>query len=85
MSAISPLVPAATLRKEITSLRAQLAVKEREDTTRMIIGIAFAIVLLLVTPAIWVGRSRLEAQAFNRLTGKDATTFDAMFVELRVQ
>ncbi len=33
----------------------------------------------------WVFSSWCEAAAFNRITGKDVTTWDAMFVTLRVQ
>jgi hypothetical protein len=34
---------------------------------------------------IWVVSSWQEAKAYNRLTGAHATTWDAMWVELRVQ
>lgn len=33
----------------------------------------------------WVTASHFEAQAFNRVTGNDVSTWDAMFIELRVQ
>ncbi len=42
-------------------------------------------VLVLAIPGPWVVKSYFEAQAYNRLTGAHATTWDAMWVELRVQ
>lgn len=33
----------------------------------------------------WISKSHFEAAAFNRLTGKKVSTWDAMFVDLRVQ
>jgi hypothetical protein len=33
----------------------------------------------------WVIHSHFEARAFNHLTGKHVSTWDAMWVELRVQ
>lgn len=41
--------------------------------------------ILLAPPAIWIVKSYFEARAYNRLTGAHATTWDAMWVELRVQ
>lgn len=35
--------------------------------------------------AVWVVQSSMEASAFNRATGKSVTTWDAMWIELRVQ
>jgi hypothetical protein len=35
--------------------------------------------------AIFVVRSRWEAEAYTRLTGKQVSTWDAMFLDLRVQ
>lgn len=41
--------------------------------------------VLLFKPIIWVGKSFFEARAFNKLTGSHATTWDAMWSDLRVQ
>ena len=51
-----------------------------EKLTAVVVGFA----ILAVLPAGWIIGSYLEASAFNRLTGKSATTWDAMWVELRV-
>jgi len=42
-------------------------------------------VMLTIIAGIWVGKSYFEARAFTRMTGKPASTWDAMFLELRVQ
>ena len=34
---------------------------------------------------LWVLQSKFEAAAYNRLTGASVTTWDAMWVDLRVQ
>jgi hypothetical protein len=47
----------------------------------VIIFIGFIAVLL----AVWWGKSTMEAAAYNRITGSDVSTWDAMWVELRVQ
>lgn len=45
-------------------------------------GLAGVVLLFL---GGWYGWSYLEAQSYNRLTGSQVTTWDAMFVDLRVQ
>lgn len=47
-----------------------------------LITIPFGISLIL---GLWVFFSWCEASAFNRVTGKNISTWDAMFVTLRVQ
>lgn len=44
---------------------------------------ALALIALLI--GVWVFASWCEAAAFNRITGKSVSTWDAMFVTLRVQ
>ena len=41
--------------------------------------------LILFLLVGWIFTSKMEANAFNRVTGKSVSTFDAMFIELRVQ
>lgn len=45
--------------------------------------IAFMAVLLLLLFYTWL--CKMEAEAYNRVTGSRVTTWDAMFLELRVQ
>ena len=46
----------------------------------LLIAGAMAVIVIL-----WVAKSACEASAFTRMTGKPASTWDAMFLELRVQ
>jgi hypothetical protein len=46
--------------------------------------ISSMVFLTFLAPFIWVFKSSQEAAAYNRLTGKEVTTWDAMWVELRV-
>ena len=46
---------------------------------------AFCGVALLLIIGIWILFSWLEARAFHEVTGRDVSTWDAMFIELRVQ
>ena len=48
-----------------------------------LLAVVSAFVVLFFT--VWITRSYMEAQAFNRVTGKSVSTWDAMWIELRVQ
>ena len=49
-------------------------------------NVGFAIVVIvIISICIWVGCSYLEARAYNNVTGQDVSTWDAMFLDLRVQ
>jgi hypothetical protein len=52
-----------------------------DEVTRYLAIVAFVAIIALTG---WVFNSYLEASAFNRATGKNASTVDAMFTELRV-
>ena len=47
--------------------------------------IAFIIFVLAITIGGWILKSKMEAETFSKLTGKPVTTWEAMWVELRVQ
>ena len=49
-----------------------------------IIAILFAFVSIPLV-GTWAVKSHFEAKAYNRATGADVTTWDAMWIELRVQ
>lgn len=54
-------------------------------TIGSILIVAFAVMVILAIPTtIWVVSSHFEAATFTKLTGKEATTWDAMWVNLRV-
>ncbi len=43
------------------------------------------VVIVVLLNLIWITYSAIEARQYNRLTGGNATTLDAMFIQLRVQ
>lgn len=47
------------------------------------VAVLVAVLAFVVVP--WVVSSFFEARAFNEITGKSVTTWQAMFVDLRVQ
>lgn len=48
-------------------------------------GVLIVMAMILILVGCWVGASHFEAQSYNKLTGNDVTTWDAMWVQLRVQ
>jgi hypothetical protein len=48
-----------------------------------LVGIVLTFALL--GAVAWTTQSYMEAKAFNRVTGSNVSTLDAMFIELRVQ
>ena len=69
-----------------SDILAMLREQRRKSGAR---GCATALVVSIVTIgcviALWVGSSYMEARTYNRLTGADLSTLDAMFIQLRVQ
>ena len=47
-------------------------------------SVAVAVMLFLALLFIWILPAKCEADAYNRLTGGNATWWDALWVELRV-
>ena len=49
--------------------------------------IRFAVAAIAVGAilGVWIGTSHYEAKAFERATGKQVSTWDAMWLDLRVQ
>lgn len=54
----------------------------RNDTKGAILAFVFLVSLTLCG---WVVYSYFEARAYNRVTGADITTAEAMFLQLRVE
>lgn len=53
--------------------------------TKEWLGIGCLVLLACsVALGIWVGKSYFEAHTYNRLVGAQTTTWDAMWVQLRV-
>jgi len=61
-------------------------VRCRQAAGRMALGmLGFVLLALLGAGGLWVGYSHFEARSFERVTGTQVSTWDAMFLELRVQ
>ncbi len=71
---------AGELRAEVRKLRAELARRDARFVWSVVVGLAW----IVLVPAVWIGKSYQEAATFRRLTGREVSTWDAMFVELRV-
>lgn len=56
--------------------------KEEQDVA---FAIFWGVVFVLLLVGGWVLKSSLEAEAYNHVTGKNVSTWDAMFLDLRVQ
>ena len=50
----------------------------------VLIYLATGLAFLAFALSVWITRSHFEAQTYTKLTGKQVTTWDAMWVELRV-
>jgi len=50
----------------------------------VVYGIAIVAVIVL-SLVVWAISSKMEAEAYNRVTGENVSTWDAMWIELRVQ
>lgn len=59
--------------------------EENEEKAVIIVAGALLAIIGICAIGWWVFSSSMEAKAYNRLTGAHATTWDAMWVELRVQ
>lgn len=56
--------------------------KKNDSTAFMFIMFAIVIIAAVL---IWVVKSSFEASAYARVTGKNVSTWDAMWLDLRVQ
>lgn len=55
------------------------------DKSDWVIPVVMLFVTVLCLSLGWYIYSSFEATAFNRVTGKSVSTWDAMFLDLRVQ
>jgi hypothetical protein len=67
---------------EMTRIERELA---RETWMALLSFLAVIALVCALVCGVWVGVSALEARAFNAATGKSVTTWQAMFLELRIQ
>lgn len=59
--------------------------KHREDVQILVFVSCLILVIALGALGWWIFRSSMEASAYNRVTGSNVTTWEAMWIELRVQ
>lgn len=57
----------------------------KNDLTTVVGGGCITILIMAFLFGPWTLKSYFEAQAFNRATGKNVSTWDAMWIELRVE
>lgn len=57
----------------------------RYESTSSVMATLATIALIVVIICGWTFVSYQEARSFSKLTGGNATTWDAMFTQLRVQ
>lgn len=50
-----------------------------------IVAIMAVVLIVVIFLSIWITHSYFEARTYRRLTGQQVSTFDAMWVSLRVQ
>jgi hypothetical protein len=55
------------------------------DDVKFISLLILGILLIFFSSISWVFKSHMEAKAYNHVTGQHVSTWDAMWVELRVQ
>lgn len=53
-----------------------------DEIGRVVVLVVAGLALFL---GLWVGVSHMEAKAYKRVTGKEVTVWDAMWLQLRVQ
>ena len=58
--------------------------KMTKDMATLVFALVILAILLFGSCFFWVGSSYFEARTYSRLTGKQVTTWDAMWIELRV-
>lgn len=56
-----------------------------DDIKFVLLFVGIIVLVFAFAIGAWVGGSYFEAQAFNRVTGKNVSTWDAMWLDLRVQ
>ena len=59
--------------------------KKQDIAITITVYAALLAIIAVPATAIWAFRSSMEARAYNRVTGSNVTTWEAMWIELRVQ
>ena len=56
----------------------------RNEELNLLGYIIMIVVMVVLILGVWITKSHFEAKAYNRITGSEVSTADAMFVQLRV-
>lgn len=59
--------------------------KDQSEVLSQVVMAVFLSIIGTVMGVVWVSKSYMEARTFNRVTGAQVSTWDAMWIELRVQ
>ena len=57
----------------------------KKEDNEMLAGAVAILIILAIVPVGWVFKSYMEAKSYNEVTGKNVTTWQAMWIDLRVQ
>jgi len=60
-------------------------VEKHNKRDSLYLTVAVTVVVIGIAIGFWIFSSSQEAAAYNRLTGSNVSTWDAMWVRLRVQ
>lgn len=82
MATMFNIVNSVTTKKK-DGIKMSTDTKEKLAACGVVVAIVFVMALITVGP--WIVGSSFEAAAFNRATGSNVSTWDAMWIELRVQ
>lgn len=58
--------------------------RKNELWIQMVVTSVLLIAIIFISVGGWVTKSHFEAKTYSRLTGRQVTTWDAMWVQLRV-
>lgn len=56
-----------------------------DDGFAMGCSLILFLALIIFSTGAWIFNSSMEASAYNKVTGNNVSTWDAMWIELRVQ
>lgn len=69
--------------KKLAEREQEIIERHRRERDRDAVFFVLALPVMLL--AFWVVPSYFEAQTYSRLTGKQVSTWDALWVDLRIQ
>jgi len=58
---------------------------DKDDWKALCVVVCVTVVVFVMCILSWIGQSYMEARSYNSVTGKNVSTWDAMWIELRIQ